>query len=272
MGSGRDSRSSCWSGRAGDDRGSCSAAAGFALLAADLQWANSHVLWTVGFLLNALWVALLVQFVLTFPEGRPWSRVAPFAIAGAFATTARRPARRRACASRRARRAHRHAAPDRWPTLSTEYRRSSGCGIALVLLVLLVRRLLVLRGPAQRAQAPLLAAAAFSVLAALPWLAWVVATRRRHPDARDDRRGRSRCSSRSASSQGSCGRGCAVRRRPTSSSSSGRRGRPACASASPAHSAIRRSTLPIGSTTAATSTSRAGRSSCRRARTGQSRS
>ena len=152
------------------------AAAGFALLAADLQWANSHVLWNVGFLLNALWVALLVQLVLTFPEGRPWSRVAPFAIAGAFATTV---AGQLVGAL---------VLPDARDVLTVTPHQTLadavdrvqgilGMGIALVLLVLLVRRLLVLRGPAQRAQAPLLAAAAFSVLAALPWLAWMVATR-----------------------------------------------------------------------------------------------
>ncbi len=152
------------------------AAAGFALLAADLQWANSHVLWNVGFLLNALWVALLVQLVLTFPEGRPWSRVAPFAIAGAFATTV---AGQLVGAL---------VLPDARDVLTVTPHQTLadavdrvqailGMGIALVLLVLLVRRLLVLRGPAQRAQAPLLAAAAFSVLAALPWLVWMVATR-----------------------------------------------------------------------------------------------
>jgi len=46
------------------------AAAAFALLAADLRWANSHALWTLGFLLEALWAALLVHVVLTCPEGR----------------------------------------------------------------------------------------------------------------------------------------------------------------------------------------------------------
>ena len=37
------------------------AAAAFALLAADLLWARSHGWWTLGFLLEGLWVALLVQ-------------------------------------------------------------------------------------------------------------------------------------------------------------------------------------------------------------------
>jgi len=63
------------------------AAAAFALLAADLQWASSHALWTLGFLLEALWAALLVQVVLTFPEGRPWSLAARVAIVAACAAT-----------------------------------------------------------------------------------------------------------------------------------------------------------------------------------------
>ncbi len=61
------------------------AAAAFTLLAADLQWANSHALWTLGFLLEALWGALLVQFVLSFPAGRTWSPGARVVIAGAYA-------------------------------------------------------------------------------------------------------------------------------------------------------------------------------------------
>src|SRR5262245_30844155 len=61
------------------------AAAAFALLAADLQWSSSHTLWTLGFLLEGLWVAILVQVVLTFPDGRPWSRAAWITIVGVYA-------------------------------------------------------------------------------------------------------------------------------------------------------------------------------------------
>ena len=265
MGSGRDSSRRAAAGALAT--AGLLAAAGFALLAADLQWANSHVLWTVGFLLNALWVALLVQLVLTFPEGRPWSRVAPFVIAGACATVAGQlvgavffPTRATCSPSRR-------TSPCRRCRPSTGDPRDRH---RPRLLVLLGRRLLVLRGPAQRAQAPLLAAAAFSVSRPCPGSSgWSPPGTPPREPARPG--GRSRCSSRSPSLQGSCGRGCAAGRRPTSSSSCGRRGRPACASASPAHWAIRHSTLPIGSTTAVTWTLRAGRSSCRWARTGQSR-
>src|SRR5207253_9234178 len=63
------------------------AATAFALLGADLGWAGPHVVWTLGFVLEGLWAALLLQVVLTFPEGRPWSRIARVAIVGAYAVT-----------------------------------------------------------------------------------------------------------------------------------------------------------------------------------------
>src|SRR5205814_8409357 len=52
-----------------------------------LEWAGPHVVWTLGFLLEGLWAALLLQVVLTFPEGRPWSRIARVAIVCAYAGT-----------------------------------------------------------------------------------------------------------------------------------------------------------------------------------------
>src|SRR5262245_36942593 len=45
------------------------AAAAFAVLVADLQWSHRPALWTLGLVVAALWVAVLVHFVLTFPEG-----------------------------------------------------------------------------------------------------------------------------------------------------------------------------------------------------------
>ena len=56
-------------------------------LAADLQWAGAHLVWTLGFCLDTAWVALLVHVVLTFPEGRAWSRTARVAITGAYLAT-----------------------------------------------------------------------------------------------------------------------------------------------------------------------------------------
>ena len=51
-----------------------------------------------------------------------------------------------------------------------------GVGIGLAVLVLLVGRLRVVRGPARRAQAPLLVAAALTVPVTVLWLIWVSAT------------------------------------------------------------------------------------------------
>jgi signal transduction histidine kinase len=151
------------------------AAASFALLAADLQWASSDALWTLGFLLDALWAALLVQVVVTYPEGRPWSRAARVAIVGAYAATIG------------GQLARAFVLPDSRDVLSVAPQQTVadavdraqgilGIVVALAVLFLLVARLRALRGPAQRAQAPLLVAAGLTVLATLLWLVWVSAT------------------------------------------------------------------------------------------------
>ena len=53
------------------------AATAFALLGADLEWAGPHVVWTLGFVLEGLWAALLLQVVLTFPERAVPGRASP---------------------------------------------------------------------------------------------------------------------------------------------------------------------------------------------------
>jgi signal transduction histidine kinase len=151
------------------------AATPFALLASDLEWANSHVLWTVGFLLEGLWVAFLVQLVLTFPEGRPWSRLARVAVyaayafalggqlVGAFVASDARDllsVTSRPGAS---------AAIDRTQAIA-------GVGIALGVMLLVAQRTKALGRPARRAQAPLLLAAAITAGVCLVWLGEVIAT------------------------------------------------------------------------------------------------
>jgi signal transduction histidine kinase len=151
------------------------AAAAFALLAADLQWASSQALWTFGFLLAGLWGAILVQAVLTFPEGRPWARAAWVAIAGAYAVTFG------------GQLVGSFVLPDSRDLLSVSPQQTAadavdraqgllGVGIGLAVLFLLVGRLRVVRGPARRAQAPLLVGAALTVSATVLWLLWVSAT------------------------------------------------------------------------------------------------
>ena len=151
------------------------AATALAVLGADFEWASSHALWTLGFLLDGLWVALLALVVLTFPEGRSWSRPVRFAIACAFAVTLGGQV------------VGAFVVPDARGLLSVAPRASvahwvdrvqeiSGLAVALVVLFLVVRRLGDLRGAARRSQGPLLAAAAATILAGLVWLGWVIAT------------------------------------------------------------------------------------------------
>jgi signal transduction histidine kinase len=151
------------------------AAAAFALLAADLQWASSDVLWTLGFLLEGLWAALLAHAVLIFPDGRPWSRAARITIACAYA------------AALGGQLVGAFALADSRDLLSVAPHQAVadavdraqgilGVAVALAVLFLIVGRLRALPGPAQRAQAPLLVAAGFTVLVALLWLVLVSAT------------------------------------------------------------------------------------------------
>jgi signal transduction histidine kinase len=151
------------------------AAAAFALLGADLQWSTSHALWMLGFVLEGLWAALLVQFVLTFPEGRPWSPLARVAVVGAYGVTLG------------GQLVGAFVAPDARDELSVTQQASvahaidraqeiSGIAVALIVLFLVLQRLYILRGPARRVQGPLLVAAAITVPASVVWLGWVIAT------------------------------------------------------------------------------------------------
>ncbi len=156
------------------------AATPFVLLSADLEWASSHALWTVGFLLEGLWAALLVQLVVTFPEGRLWSRLARIAILAAYTLTLG------------GQLIGGLVAPDTrnllliasHPNVVHAIDRAQeifGVGVALVVLFLVVQRMHTLGRPARRAQTPVLLAAAITALAGLVWLGWVIATDRYVP-------------------------------------------------------------------------------------------
>jgi signal transduction histidine kinase len=151
------------------------AATAFALLGADLAWASSHALWTLGLLLEGLWAAFLVQLVLTFPEGRSWSQAAHLAIVGAYAVAFG------------GQLVGGFVVPDPRDVLSVAPHASvahavdraqeiAGIAVALIVLVLVMQRLRVLRGPARRAQGPLLVAAAVTGSASLVWMSWAIAT------------------------------------------------------------------------------------------------
>jgi signal transduction histidine kinase len=151
------------------------AGAAFALLGADLRWASSDALWTVGFLLQGLWAALLVHLVLTFPAGRPWSRAARMTIIAAYVVTLG------------GQLVAAFVDPDARDVLSLSQHGAAaddvaraqgvlGIAIALSVLYQVARRLLALRGTARRAQGPLLAAAALTIPTTIVWLVWVTTT------------------------------------------------------------------------------------------------
>jgi signal transduction histidine kinase len=138
-------------------------AAAFALLGADLEWASSDALSTVGFVLQGLWAALLIQLALTFPEARPSSRAARFAVLSAYAVIVG------------------GRVVGALVSRSVDHRLDqaqeiASAGIAVVVLVIVVQRLRNLRGPARRAQAPLLGAFAITIATGLVWLGSLLAT------------------------------------------------------------------------------------------------
>ena len=151
------------------------AAAAFALLGADLEWADSHALWTLGLVLEQLWIAVLAVLLLALPEGRRSSPVTRWAIAGAFTVTLAGQV------------AGALVEPDVRDLLSVaphagaahaidRAQEFAGVAVALVVLVLLLRRLRELRGAARRSQGPPLAAAAVALTVGVVWLGLVIAS------------------------------------------------------------------------------------------------
>ena len=156
------------------------AATPFALLGADLEWASSHALWTLGLLLEGLWAAFLVQLVLTFPEGRPWSRLARIAVLAAYTVTLGG----QLVGALVAPDARDLLAVTSQPSVAHAIDRAqamAGVGVALGVLFLVLQRVHALGRPARRAQAPLLLAAGITGLAGLVWLGLVIATDARAP-------------------------------------------------------------------------------------------
>jgi signal transduction histidine kinase len=146
------------------------ALAGMLLLAEDLQWSSASGLWTAGLVLQLVWLAVIVQLVLTFPAGRPWSGLALVTIllgylaapvgglASALVTVDSRDAL---------------SILSNQNATDTIGRIRSGLGFAVLLSTvgLVVWRLVWLRGASRRAQAPLLIGAALAFPATMVWLA-----------------------------------------------------------------------------------------------------
>jgi signal transduction histidine kinase len=148
-------------------------AAALAILGADLEWTSSPTLWTLGFVLAGVWVALLAALVLSFPEGRPWSLPARFAIAGAITVVLGGrilsalffPDPRNVLSIAR------HASAAHTVDRAQEI---GGVALLLIALFLVLRRLRVLRGVTRRSQGPLLAAAVIAASAGLAWVGLVI--------------------------------------------------------------------------------------------------
>ena len=151
------------------------ATASFAVLGGDLAWATSNALWTLGFLLEGLWAALLVHLVLAFPDGRPWSRVAQIAISGAYVATLGGQLVG-AFVDPNTRNVLGLAPHDAVAHAVDQTQEITAIVVGLVVLVLVMRRLRVLGGPARRAQGPLLVAAAVTAASAVISLGWVLGT------------------------------------------------------------------------------------------------
>ena len=136
------------------------AAAAFALLGADLAWTSTRVVGTIGVLLGWLWAAILVQLVLTFPEGRPWTTATRVVVPAAYAAALGGQVVV-AFAS-----ANVHAAQRAQEIVAL--------AVGAAVLGLVAPRLLTLQGPGRRAQAPLLIAAAASAATAVGFLGWLL--------------------------------------------------------------------------------------------------
>ena len=123
-----------------------------------LQFASSPLLWTVGWLLAYLYLALLTQLVLSFPEGRVWSPSARLVVWATYAAVLGtqlliglyEPGQRNLLLVR----------PDQAVADGiAQAGNAIGLAITIALDVLVVLRLIRLRGVARRAALPLLVAA-----------------------------------------------------------------------------------------------------------------
>jgi signal transduction histidine kinase len=146
------------------------ALAAMLVLAGDLQWLNAAGPWTVGLVLGLAWVAVMIQLVLTYPDGRPWSRPAQVTVVGGYLAA---PIGGLAAAlvtvdSRNAL----SILPSQSATDTIgRVRAALGCAVLVSALLLVLWRLLSLRGAARRAQAPLLVSVVLALPVTAAWLA-----------------------------------------------------------------------------------------------------
>jgi len=141
--------------------GALMAAVGLTLFIPYLELAQWSPAWTTGYLLEALWQALLVQLVLSYPAGRIWSRPALGVVAATYLATLG------------GQLASAFVVEDPRNLLLVQadagfaelvYRAASALGllVAVALVVLIIERLVRLRGVSLRTSLPLLVGAALA--------------------------------------------------------------------------------------------------------------
>jgi signal transduction histidine kinase len=143
--------------------------AALALLAADLRWSSSDRLWTAGLLLAALWSAVVLHLVLTFPDGRPWSRFARTVIVAGYLTAVGGQLVRTLVDASPRDVLSLVASPGAVHGLARA-QAALGVAIAGAVVYLVWQRISLLRGAAQRAQTPALVATLSCVPAVVVWL------------------------------------------------------------------------------------------------------
>jgi signal transduction histidine kinase len=150
------------------------AAAAFALLGGDLMWASTDLLWTLGLLLAWAWAGLLVQFALTFPDGRPRSRLSWIVVVAAYviAVGGQLVLAFVATDTRNVLPVRPDAQIAHWVGRAQEI---GGIAVGLTVLVLVSLRLAALQAPARRAQGPLLVGAMTSAATGVACLSWLLA-------------------------------------------------------------------------------------------------
>ena len=146
------------------------ALAALLVLAGDLQWFNAAGPWTVGLVLQLAWLAVMIQLVLTYPDGRPWSRPARVTILGGY-LAAPIGGLAAALVTIDSRNALSILPSQSASDTVSRVRAALGCAVLVSALLLVLLRLRSLRGPARRAQAPLLVSVVLALPLTAAWLA-----------------------------------------------------------------------------------------------------
>ena len=145
------------------------ALAGMLVLAGDLEWCGSAGLWTVGLVLQLVWLAVIVQLMLTFPDGRSWSRLAVITIAAGY-LAALVGGLASALVSTDSRDALSILSSQSAEDTIGRIRAGLGFAVLLSTIGLVVWRLASSRGATRRAQAPLLIGAVLAFPLTMVWL------------------------------------------------------------------------------------------------------